>query len=110
MNITYFQGYPDRVGRRFNWAGYGNGPASYTTGGDPVALPGFQEQIDTVDTNGILTVSGTYTVRAIPSIGNGPRRTWKLKWYTAAAPQTEVSAATNLSAEVLVISGKGGTY
>jgi hypothetical protein len=72
-------------------------------------LPGFQNFIDTIDTSGILTVSGTYTVRAIPS-GTGPRMTWKLKWFATASPQTEVTAATDLSAEKLVLSGKGGVY
>jgi hypothetical protein len=109
MQVTLLNGYPDYVGKRFIWAGYGNGPSSYATGGDEIELPGFQSYIDTVDTSGILTVSGTYTVRAIPSAA-GPRATWKLKWYTAAAPQTEVTAAVDLSAEILFVSGKGGRY
>ncbi len=109
MNLTLLQGYPDYVGKRYIWAGYGTGPSSYATGGDSVSLPGFQNYIDSIDSSGILTVSGTYVVRAIPSLG-GPRATWKLKWYTSATPQTEVTAAVNLSAEVLMISGKGGRY
>ena len=109
VTITLYQGYPDLVGRRFVWAGSFSGPSSYPTGGSAFTLPGFQNQIDSVDTSGILSVSGTYVYRAIPS-GIGPRATWKLKMYTAAAPQTEVSDATDLSAERFVISGKGGRY
>ena len=109
MDITLLKGYPDLVGRRFVWAGSTVGPASYTTGGNSIALPGFQDQIDSIDSSGGLSVSGTYTYRAIPS-GAGPRATWKLKIYTAAAPQTEVSNATDLSAETFAISGKGGRY
>lgn len=109
MTPKLLDGYPDRVGKRFIWAGFGTGPSSYVTGGDPLTLPGFQNYIDSVDSSGILSVSGTYIIRAIPSIG-GARATWKLKWYTAAAPQTEVSSTTNLSAETFMISGKGGTY
>ncbi len=103
------QGYPDYVGKRFIWAGNLTGPSSYATGGVNLTLPGLQNYIDSVDTNGSLSVSGTYVYRAIPS-GNGPRATWKLKMYTAAAPQTEVTNATDLSAEKFNIAGKGGRY
>jgi len=109
MQVTLLKGYPDRVGKRFVWAGFGTGPSSYATGGDSVDLGLFQNYIDSIDSSGILTVSGTYIVRAIPSLG-GPRATWKLKWYAASSPQTEVTAATNLSAETVMISGKGGVY
>ncbi len=109
MTLTYLPGYPDRIGKRFAFVGTGNGPAAYVTGGDTVTLPSFQNYIDAILSSSIATVSGTYTVRAIPSVG-GKRATWKLKWYTTAAPQTEVSANTNLSAEVLVVAGFGGMY
>lgn len=107
--ISLFKGYPDRIGKRFAWCGSYAGPASYVSGGDPVQLPTFDNFIDSIESNGNLSVSGTYVVRAIPSAA-GARATWKLKWYTAAAPQTEVSAATNLSAESFILSGLGGTY
>lgn len=109
ISPTLYQGYPDYVGKRFIWAGHVNGPSSYPTGGISLTLPGFQNQIDSIDSSGGLSVSGTYVYRAIPS-GNGPRATWKLKMYTAAAPQTEVTNATDLSAEKFAISGKGGRY
>ncbi len=109
MDITLYQGYPDKVGRRFIWAGYSAGPSSYITGGVSVELPGYQNQIDSIDSSSSLSVSGTYFYRAIPS-GPGPRATWKLQMFTAAAPQTEVSNATDLSAQTISISGKGGSY
>lgn len=105
--ITLYKGYPDRIGKRFSFAGTFVGPASYVTGGDPITLPGFQNYIDSISSNAGLSVSGTYIYRAIPS-GSGARPTWKVKWYTAAAPQTEVSAATNLASETFNISGFGG--
>ena len=109
MALTLLSGYPDRVGKRFIWAGVYTGPKSYATGGDPLVIPPFQSQIDSIDSSGILSVSGTYIVRAIPSVG-AARATWKVKWYTAAAPQTEVTAAVDLSAEKFLLSGKGGVY
>ena len=107
--VNLFKGYPDRVGKRFIWCGSYTGPTSYVAGGDPIALPTFDNFIDSINSSGQLSVSGTYIIRAIESIA-GARATWKLKWYTAAAPQTEVTAATNLSAETFILSGYGGTY
>jgi hypothetical protein len=107
--ISLFKGYPDYIGKRLAFCGSYTGPKSYATGGDPIQLPGFQNYIDNIENSGCLSVSGTYIIRAIPSAA-GPRATWKVKWYTAAAPQTEVSAATDLSAESFVLSGLGGVY
>src|SRR6266705_5487381 len=98
MQLTLLAGYPDRVGKRFVWVGYGKGPASYATGGDPIALPGFQNYIDAIESGG-LSVSGTYYVRAIPSVG-GIRPTWELLWVVAST-NAEVTATTNLSAETI---------
>lgn len=108
MIVTLNQGYPDYVGRRFLWAGYANGPSSYTTGGETLTVPGFQQYIDSVDSSGILSVSGNYWGQAIPS-GSGPRATWKFIIY-AAGGFTQVTATTDLSAEVFQLSGKGGRY
>ena len=107
--ITLLKGYPDRIGKRFAFAGTYTGPTSYTTGGDPVSLPTYNTYIDNIENSGGLSTSGTYIFRAIASL-SGPRPTWKVKWYTAAAPQTEVSATTNLSAETFILSGLGGMY
>ncbi len=106
MQLTMLAGYPDRVGKRFVWAGFGVGPTSYATGGDTVALPGFQNYIDAMF--GDLTVSGTYYVRSIPSVA-GPRATWKVKWFITSSG-AEVTAGTNLSAETVMLSGLGGVY
>ncbi len=109
VNISLYQGYPDLVGRRYVWAGSFVGPTAYVTGGVDVAIPIAQNYIDSIDSSGGLSVSGTYVYRALPS-GPGPRATWKLKMYTAATPGTEVTNAVDLSAEKFSISGKGGKY
>jgi len=109
MTLTLLPGYPDRIGKRFAWVGSAKGPALYETGGVKVTLPGFQNYIDCICSNGILSVSGTYCVRAIPSAA-GKRPTWLLKWYSATTPFAEVTNATVLSAESVQLSGFGGTY
>jgi hypothetical protein len=49
MQLTMLTGYPDNVGRRHIWAGYGNGPANYQQAAkDPLAQPRFQFYFDTV--------------------------------------------------------------
>ena len=107
--LSLFKGYPDYIGKRYAFCGKYTGPKSYSTGGDTVTLPGLNNYIDSIENSAGLSVSGTYIFRAIPSV-SGARATWKLKWYTAAAPQTEVSAATDLSAETFIVSGIGGVY
>lgn len=107
MDITLYHGYPDLVGKRSMWAGYGS-PGVYATGGVSINILAYQYYIDSVDSSGILSVSGNYWGRAIPS-GKGPRATWKFKLY-AVGSFTEVTNATDLSAETFVLSGKGGTY
>jgi hypothetical protein len=107
VNVTLNQGYPDYVGRRYLWAGYANGPTSYTTGGETLNIGQFQGYIDSVDGGG-YSVSGTYYLRPIPSAG-GPRATWKVK-VIVSSTNVEVAALTNLSAEVFQLSGKGGRY
>lgn len=107
MNLILYKGYPDRIGRRFAFAGSGVGPASYSqTTKDPVALPVFNTFIDVL--HGATTVSGTYTVRALPS-GAGPRASWKLAWIVVATG-AEVANAVNLSAETVILGGLGGMY
>jgi len=107
MQVTLLNGYPDLIGKRSSWAGYGNGPTSYSqTVGDMIELPGFQYYIDAVF--GGVSVSGTYFVIAQPS-AQGPRGTWYLKWFTSSTG-AEVSNAVNLSAEKVQIGGLGGSY
>lgn len=113
MQLTFLHGYPDYIGKRFAWAGYGNGPASYVntgtviTSGDPLTLPRFDNYIDTVESDAI-SVSGNYYYVAIPSIANS-RATWKLLYYSVGTT-TQVSNGVNLSAEQFLISGLGGVY
>lgn len=107
MNLTLLKGYPDRIGKRQAFAGFGSGPASYVTGGDPIAIPGFQYYIDAIF-GGVLSVSGTYEARPIPSAG-GPRSNWKLKYFVVSTG-AEVANAVNLSAEVFQVGGLCGNY
>lgn len=111
MQLTLLKGYPDRVGKRFILCGNGAGPKSYVTvtaaaGGDPIAVPAFENYVDILFP--AVSVSRTYIVYPIPNIV-GARSTWRLKWCTA-SNGTEVSAATDLSAESVQIGGFGGVY
>jgi hypothetical protein len=83
MQITLNPGYPDLIGRRFAWVGYGNGPSSYAVGGDQLFLPGYNNYIDAVF-GPSYSVSGNYQVTPIPS-NVGSRKTWSLKWSPVAA-------------------------
>lgn len=107
VNGKLQDGYPDNIGRRYAFCGDWNGPASYSQAtGDKVTLPQFQNYIDKLD--GSVSVSGTYFVRAFPSAA-GPRSGWVLHWYVLATG-SEVNNATNLSAEVVKLSGFGGSF
>jgi hypothetical protein len=112
MQITFLKGYPDYVGKRFIWAGFGNGPASYAntgtnaTSGDVIVFPRFQNYIDLV--LGDFSVSGTYYVHAQQATV-GARPAWRLRWYVAAT-NAEVANLVNLSAEQIQIGGFGGVY
>jgi hypothetical protein len=117
MQLTLLKGYPDFVGKRATFVGWGNGPASYSqytagiapaagTGGDPISLPLPNYYIDAA--SGGMSVSGTYYARATSS-GVGPRQTWKLVWYVAGT-NAQVAAAVNLSAEQIQIGGNCGQY
>lgn len=107
MQLTMLHGYPDLIGRRSAFCGFGNGPKSYVTGGDPVTTGQFGYYIDAIEGNG-YSVSGTYYTIPIPS-AVGPRATWKLKWIVTAT-NVEVAAAVDLSAEKIQVSGLGGLY
>ena len=104
--------YPDFVGRRQIFAGNGNGPASYATGGDAVTLSNPRLYIDVLF-GGMITVSGNYVVYAVPA-AVGFRQAWKLVWFYATSVHgtigQPVSAATNLSAEQLQVGGFCGQF
>lgn len=99
--------YPDFVGRRMIFAGSGNGPASYTTGGDPVTLSNPRLYIDALQ-GGVATTDGTYWVVAVPS-GPLPRQTWKFLWYPIGTI-TQPAAGTNLSSKVIDVAGFCGQF
>lgn len=118
MQLTFLKGYPDFIGKRAVFVGFGTGPASYTqvtaatapaaaTGGDTLILPLPNYYIDAVE-SGTLTVSGTYYVRAVSS-GTGARRTWALMWFVTST-NAQVAAAVNLSSESIQIGGHLGQY
>ena len=106
MQLTLLKGYPDFVGRRSVFAGYGNGPASYNhTNGDPIAIPWPNWYIDAVGSG--VSVSGTYYVEGRPS-GVGARQKWALQWFlTAGGPVTD---GTNLAGEQVQFGGNCGQY
>ena len=106
MQLTLLPGYPDLIGRRAAFVGYGAGPASYSqTTGDPISIPG--KYIDIV-LEAAQDPTGSYFAIARPSF-NGPRATWTLHWYNS-SNSTEVSNATNLSTYSLMIGGFYGEY
>lgn len=107
MTLTMFSGYPDKIGKRFAFTANAVGPTSYSqTTKDVVTLPGYQNYIDSIHAS--LTVSGTYLLRAQPSLA-GARAAWKFTWVVVATG-VEVAGATNLSAEKVIVSGFGGQY
>jgi hypothetical protein len=107
MILTMVNGYPDYIGYRQAFCGYGNGPASYVTGGDPVTLQNNRRFIDVLF-GGMKTVSGTYIVYAQPS-ASGERITWNAVWYVAATG-AQVTPTTPLSAETVQMGGFCGQY
>ena len=116
MQLTFLHGYPDYIGKRFAFCGFGKGPKSYAVktgsastaegGGDVVQIPRFQNYFDIIFP--AMSLSGTYLVYPYP-VASGPRQTWSLKWVTASTG-AEVSAATDLSAETVQLGGFGGVY
>lgn len=104
--LKYLNGYPDYIGKRFAFACKGTGPSSYnSTAKDVISLPGFQHNIDAIP-GVVVTKSGNYYLIFYPSIA-GLRATWKAIWYGVGGT-TEVTNATDLSAETFIVSGFGG--
>lgn len=106
MQLTFLKGYPDYIGKRFAFVGFGIGPALYVTGGDPITLPRYDNYLDFIAP--AVSVSGTYYIYPIPA-GTGNRPTYKLKWVVVATG-AEVAANVVLSAESIQIGGFGGVY
>ena len=72
MQLTLLKGYPDSIGKRFAWAGYGSGPLAYNPlTGDPIAFPRYNNYIDAIQT--ATSASGNYQAQAVPlAVGNRP--------------------------------------
>jgi hypothetical protein len=98
--------YPDFVGRRALFVGFGNGPSSYTAGaGDPVTLNLPNYYIDAL-CGGVMSTDGTTYAMAGPS-GSGVRQTWNLYYYVASSG---AQASGNLSAKVFQIGAFVGQF
>jgi hypothetical protein len=109
MQLTFLNGYPDYVGRRFIFCGFGNGPSSYDINGDPISpLPRFANYIDIVFS--VLSVGGAYAITAFPS-SHGPRAIWRLLWSGIAgtiASVAETTPGTDMTPGTYIIDGTGG--
>jgi hypothetical protein len=95
MNLTLLKGYPDFVGKRATFVGYGNGPTSYALGGDTLNLPLYNYYTDAL-LGPAITVSGNYLVTPYPAYV-GPRQVWKLRWsptYTVTGENVALSLGT----------------
>ena len=88
------------------------GPTSYPTGGETIGTANNQTGLTvaglgTID-NILITdcaQSGNYGALVVP-LGSGEQRQWKIVWVTAVSfvpTTTQVSNATNLSAEKVTI-------
>jgi hypothetical protein len=114
MQLTLLHGYPDWIGKRQAFCGYGSGPASYlggATAGDPVTIPITSHYIDEIESSGVLSTDGTYIAFAYPA-GVGARQQWYLRYFafTTAGVGAEATNTTNLSTKNFQISGLCGKY
>jgi len=108
MILTMLNGYPDYIGYRQAFAGYGSGPASYSqTTGDVVTLSNNRRFIDVIQ-GWQLSQSGTYYVRPWLQV-TGERQTWTLLWYVTAT-NAQVANGVNLSAETVQLFGTCGQF
>ena len=108
MQLTLLKGYPDLIGRRQAFVGYGAGPASYSqTTGDVLAGPGYDKYYDIVNDTP-QDPTGTYFAKARPS-AVGPRATWSLHWFVVSTG-AEVANDVNLSTYNLQVGGNMGAF
>lgn len=98
---------PAHVGSHEVWLMYGSGPSSYSqTTGDVIQVGGGQ-YLEALHGD-VLTVSGNYIARPMPSVVNSLRPTWAWKWFYSGQGQT-------LGVDGVVIASAGssqtnGTY
>ena len=108
MQLTLLPGYPDMIGRRRDFVGYGSGPTSYNpTTGDPLSAVGYETYFDIVNDTP-QDPTGTYYAKARPNVV-GPRATWSLHWFVVSSG-AEVGSTIDLSAISLQVGGKMGQY
>ncbi|PWT93079.1 MAG: hypothetical protein C5B54_02440 [Acidobacteria bacterium] len=110
MQLTLLSGYPDNVGRRHIWCGWGKGPEHYNhITKDPLAAPRFQFYFDSVFP--AVSKSGEYIVYGFAA-GVGARLEWKLIWKHFSGLQIgqEVTQGHDLSHEEVQLSGFGGQF
>jgi hypothetical protein len=109
MQLTFLHGYPDYVGKRFIFAGYGTGPVSYLATGDPIVLPRYDNYIDTAFP--ALTLSGNYEVRFAPST-SGSRAIQSAFWFYSGkqgvVSVTQNVAGTGMTPGTYVANATGG--
>ncbi len=108
MQLNFLSGYPDMVGRRRIFCGYGSGPSSYSQAtGDVLYVPGYETYMDVVFPTP-QDPTGTYYAQPRPSVV-GPRGTWSLHWFVVSTG-AEVSDTTDLSGYSLQVGAFGGQY
>jgi len=108
MQLTLLKGYPDLVGRRQIFCGYGTGPNSYSqTTGDVLSIPGYERYIDIV-LEAAQDPTGTYFAVARPS-AVGARAVWSLHWFLC-SNASEVGNGVNLATFSLQVAGFMGEY
>lgn len=109
MELTLLSGYPDFVGRRQIWCGYGHGPERYShQEKDVLHVPPFSMVIDVIIP--ALSSSGRYMVYGFAE-GVGARQVWKLKWVKAGEDAGEEAENNHdLSEETVQLAGFGGQF
>jgi hypothetical protein len=111
MQLTLLHGYPDFVGKRATWCGYGNGPSSLLAAGDLVKLPCFGYYIDAI-AGSFRSVSGIYDVIAQPA-AVGARASWSLIWRFATtgsvASVAQNQAGTGMTTGTYIVTATTGT-
>lgn len=113
MQITFLKGYPDYIGKRYAWAGFGNGPSSYAPAtGDPVFFPRYDNYVDAIPD--CSSQSGNYTLKFVPSLV-GARAAWSAFWYYSgrqgvlSVVQLAAGVGMTVGSYTVAATGGGGT-
>ena len=107
--LQYINPYPDKIGKRFAFVCKATGPKSYdSTNKDILTLPGYQHTHRTRSSESYHHGQRNIYLTVKPSVAD-KRAVWKATW-TVTSGGSEVTNATDLSAETFLISGLGGQY